>query len=131
MKLAQANVLELAPVLSRTATLTGSAIDTRPLNGVAQVILMSTAATAGTNPTLDVKLTHCDTSGGSYADVTGAAFAQVTATDTTQMIAVDSSALKRYVKVVGTLGGTSTPTFAYGVALVGINHAGRNASQSV
>jgi hypothetical protein len=99
MKLAQANVLELAPVLSRTATLTGSAVDTRALSGV--------------------------------ADVTGATFAEVTNADTTQMIAVNADALKRYVKVVGTLGGTSTPTFAYGVALVGINHAGRNASQAV
>jgi hypothetical protein len=131
MKLAQANVLELAPVLSRTATLTGSAVDTRALSGVAQVILMSTAATAGSSPTLNVKLTHCDTSGGSYTDVTGATFAEVTNADTTQMIAVNADALKRYVKVVGTLGGTSTPTFAYGVALVGINHAGRNASQAV
>lgn len=132
MNLAQANVVELAPNAVRTSTLTGTAVDTRALDGVAQVVLVSSAATAGTDPTLDVKLTHCDTSGGSYTDVTDATFAQVTdAADSTQMIAVKTGELKRYVKVVGTIGGTSTPTFGFGVVLVGCNHAGRNSSQSV
>jgi len=132
MKIEQANVVELIPAAVRTSTVTGSAVDTRALDGVCQIVLMSSAATAGTSPTLNVKLTHCATSGGSYTDVTGATFAQVTnAADSTQMIAVKAGELERYVKAVGTIGGTSTPTFGFGVALVGMNHAGRNASQAV
>lgn len=131
--LMQSNVVELAPLVSgRTATLTGSAVDLRAYEGVVQVILTCEAASAGTSPTLDVKLQDATTSGGSYADVTGATFTQVTdAADVTQMITVDAAASRGFVKVVGTIGGTSSPAFSYAVVAVGQKKAGRNASQTV
>lgn len=132
MNLHQANVVELAACAERTSTLTGSGVEIRDFDGVAQVILMSSAATAGTTPTLNVKLQECDTVGGSYTDVAGATFSEVTdAADACQMIAIKPGELKPFIKVIGTIAGTSTPTFQFGVVLVGTLHAGRNASQDV
>lgn len=132
MDISQANVIELAPVAVRTSTLTGSAVDVSDYTGPLHIILQSSAATAGTDPTLNVKLTECDTPGGSYTDVSGATFTEVTdAADVTQMITVDVDSLKQYVKIVGTIGGTVTPTFGFGISAVGVLQAGRNASQTV
>lgn len=128
----QANVVEALACAERTSTVTGSAVDVREYEGKGQVILMSSAATAGTSPTLDVKLQDSTTSGGSYSDVTGATFTQVTdAADSTEMIPIDFDASDGFIKVVGTIGGTSTPTFQFGVAIIGQKKSGRNSSQAV
>lgn len=132
MRLSQANVVELAPMALRTSTLTGTGQDISNYTGICQVILQSTAATVGTNPTLDVKLQESDVVGSGYTDITGAVFAQLTAAaDVTSMIAIKPDELKKFIRVIGTIGGTSTPTFAFGVSLVGCLQAGRNSSQVV
>lgn len=132
MSLIQANVVEVLPNAVRTSTATGSAIDVRAYEGKGQVIFTSSAATAGTTPTLNAKLTECATSGGSYTDVSGGAFAEVTdAADSTQMIPIDFDACKGYIKGVGTIAGTDTPTFGFAITIVGRLKSGRNASQSV
>ena len=129
----QQNILELAPLVSdRTSTLTGSAVDLAGYDGPAHIILQCEAASAGTNPTMNVKLQHATTSGGSYADVSGLAFTEVTdAGDSTQMISCQVSDLRQFIRVVGTLGGTSSPAFTFGVTMVALKKDGRNASQSV
>jgi len=107
-----------------TSTTTGSAVDIQRLDGRGKLVLIAGAASAGTAPTLDVKLTECDTSGGTYTDVTGAAFTQVTdAADSTQSLSINLAGLKRYVKAVATVGGTSTPTFSLAVILDGLQEA--------
>ena len=133
MNLRQSNIVELAPLVSgRTSTLTGSAVDLRKYEGVGQIILQCEAASAGTDPTMNVKIQESATSGGSYTDVSGAAFTEVTdAADSTQMIAIDLAACKGFVKVIGTIGGTSSPAFTFGVSMVANRKAGRNASQAV
>lgn len=96
-----------------SSTVTGSAVDIRNWSGKGKMVLNAGAASAGTDPTLTVKLTHCATVDGTYADVTGAAFAAVTdAADSVQQLGVDWDSLHRYVKAVATIGGTDTPTFA-------------------
>lgn len=113
-----ANQLTTSELLSArqiTSTATGAAVDIRDLKGKGKIVLAASAAAAGTNPTLNVKLTHCTTSGGSYSDVSGAAFAEVTTTAGVQQIGVDFDSLHRYVKVVATVAGTDTPTFALAV----------------
>jgi len=125
------NVIELAAGAVRTSTLTGTAVDLAGYDGVAHLILQSSAATAGTAPTLDCKLQDCATVGGSYADVTGATFAQVTTSDSTEMITVKVQEIKQFVKLIGTIGGTATPTFGFGVSMVATRAHGRNASQAV
>lgn len=132
MNLIQANVIEALPTAVRTSTITGSAVNVKKYEGKGQVILTTSAATAGTTPALNVKLTESATSGGSYTDVTNGDFAEVTdAGDSTQMIPIDFDASKGFLKVVGTITGTSTPTFGFGVVIVGQLKSGRNASQAV
>lgn len=132
MSLIQANVAEVIPNAVRTSTFTGSAVDVRKYEGKGQVIFTSSAATAGSSPTLNAKLTESDASGGSYTDITGATFTQVTdAADRTQMIPIDFDACKGWVKGVGTIGGTSTPTFGFAMTIIGRLKSGRNASQSI
>lgn len=133
MDLTQANVAELIANAVRTATLTPSnGVDVKDFDGPVLLILQASAATAGTTPTLNVKLQHSDVINDAFADVTGVAFNQVTgAADLTQMLTVQIGALKRYVRCVATIAGTDTPTFGFGVSMVGCLHQGRNASQVV
>jgi hypothetical protein len=39
---------------------------------------LDSAAGGGSSPTLDIKLTECATTGGTYTDLSGATFTQVT-----------------------------------------------------
>lgn len=110
--------IALAPPAALTATTTGSAIDVSGFHGLCDMVLNS-AATGGAGMTSDVKLTHCDTSGGTYTDVTNGAFAQVTnAAASCQTLILNADSLKKYVKVVHTLAGTN-PTVTSGVTISG------------
>jgi hypothetical protein len=112
----------IALVSGRTTVSASSAIDLKGYEGIGELELIAELASAGTNPTLAVKVQECDTSGGTYADVDPAlAFATVTgaANGGVQALKMNFSALKRFIKVVPTLGGTSTPTFTFGVTLRG------------
>ncbi|MDX2074699.1 MAG: hypothetical protein SFX19_10125 [Alphaproteobacteria bacterium] len=108
-------VLNLAGVASRTSNLDGSAIDLKDYDGEAVIVLDSSAATAGSSPTLDVKLQESADGSTGWTDVTGGAFTQVTNAASKQKLSINTDECKRYIKAVGTLGGTSTPTFIYGV----------------
>ena len=122
--LAQATGVELAPAASRTSTLTGTGIDVLEYEGVA-LVLLNTSAGSGTSPTLDVKLQHSDDD-STYEDVTSGAFSQVTdAAETAgvKVMKLNVSDLKRYLRIVGTIAGT-TPSFDFGVEFVGITKAG-------
>ena len=121
--LAQAVGLVLAAAAQRTSTLTGTGIDVLDYEGVTLAVLNASAGT-GTTPTLDVKLQHSDDD-STYADITGGAFAQVTdvaGTAGVQVLKANVSDLKRYVRVIGTIAGT-TPSFEFGVEFVGIKKA--------
>jgi hypothetical protein len=115
---------ELAPAARRTTTLTGIGIDVLEYEGVALVLLNASAGT-GTSPTLDVKLQHSDDD-STYEDVTSGTFTQVTDVAETagvRVMKLNVSDLKRYLRVVGTIAGT-TPSFDFGVEFVGITKAG-------
>lgn len=121
--LAQAVGLSLAAAARRTSTLTGTGIDVLDYEGVALLVLNASAGT-GTSPTLSVKLQHSDDN-STFADVTGAAFTQVTdvaGTAGIQVLKINVPDLKRYLRVVGTIAGT-TPSFDFGVEFVGITKA--------
>lgn len=118
--LAQAVSGELAPAARRTTTLTGTGIDLLDYEGVA-LVLLNTSAGTGTTPTLDVKLQHSDDD-STYADVTSGAFSQITSVAETagvKVMKLNASDLKRYLRVIGTIAGT-TPSFDFGVEFVGI-----------
>jgi len=106
-----------------TSTETGTGIDMSLYEGMAVVVLNSSAKTAGTDPTLDVKLQSDPAVGGSYADITGATFAQITTVAGTEAIAINVSNCDAFVRAIGTIGGTSTPTFDFGVTIYGVKKA--------
>ncbi len=121
--LAQTVGAALATAARRTSTLTGTGIDVLEYEGVA-LVLLNTSAGTGTSPTLDVKLQHSDDN-TTFADVTSGAFSQVTevaGTAGVKVMKVNVSDLKRYLRVVGTITGT-TPSFDFGVEFVGIKKA--------
>ena len=88
-------------------------------------LYLDISARSGTSPTLDVKVQAKDSLSGNYVDVSGGAFAQKNATGTDDLIIYPSVAavsnrrvgdhIPRDWRVVGTIGGSSTPTFTYTV----------------
>jgi hypothetical protein len=121
--LSQALALLVAPPIARTATLTGTAVDLLDYEGVGLVVLNAAAATAGSTPTLNVKVQHSDTTTtGDFADVTGATFTEVTdgaGTAGVQYLKLNVSNLKRYIRVIGTIAG-SNASFDFSVEFVGV-----------
>jgi hypothetical protein len=121
--LASAYTLLLAPPIARTATLTGTALDVLDYEGACLIVLNAAAATAGTTPTLNVKLQHCaTTTSGDFVDVTGATFTQVTdvaGTAGVQTLHLNVSDLKQYLRVIGTIAGANA-SFDFTVEFVGV-----------
>lgn len=114
----QFQIATLAAAAAVTATGNISGIDVTSYVGKAIVVLTS-AAGAGTSPTLDTKLQESDTVSGTYSDIAGAAFAQVTGAAVALKLAIDIDAAKPFIRVVDTVGGTS-PSFTRGVALLAL-----------
>jgi len=106
---------------ARTASANGTGFDLEGSNGAegeAIVILASDAASAGSSPTLDVKLQE-SANNSDWSDISGATFTQVTdAAQALEKISINTNDVKRYLRAVGTIGGTSSPAFTYSVALV-------------
>jgi hypothetical protein len=71
------------------------------------------AATAGSSPTYNAELQSGSASDGSNAAAFAPANAvtEVTSTASTQVLEVDTRVAARYLKIVQTLGGTSSPSF--------------------
>ena len=65
-------------------------------------------AVLSTDNTLSLDLKQGQTFSDSASDISGATFTQVTAANNVQVICFDRT--KRYVRYVGTIGGSSTPT---------------------
>lgn len=105
---------------SRTASANGTGFDLEGSNGAegeAIVILASDAASAGSSPTLDVKLQE-SSDNSTFTDITDATFTQVTDAASSQKISINTNDVKRYLRAVGTIGGTSSPAFTYTVQLI-------------
>mgnify|MGYP003137423211 FL=1 len=94
------------------STAVGSAVDIQTYEGSAAFVL--TAEAGGSGITYAVKITECDTSGGSYTDVTSGAFTTTSAnTALVEKIYLNISELKQYLKVSTTVaGGTGAGALA-------------------
>ncbi len=104
-------------IAARTSTVTATGVDVSDYIG-SIAIVQDVGTVSGTTPTLDGKLQD-SADDSSYADVSGASFTQVTASNSKQVIHVDTRALRKYVRYVGTIDGT-TPSFAMGVSIIGL-----------
>ena len=105
-----------------TSTATSSAIDLLEYDGDVLLILDS-AAGGGSSPSLDIKLTECATTGGTYTDLSGATFTQVVDAASMQTLTINKDSSKRFVKIVQTIGGSS-PTFTFSINLIGLKKYG-------
>lgn len=111
--------ISLIPASDVAATANGTGVDIKDYVGSLQLLLDAGAATAGTSPTLDVKIQDSDDN-SSYADVTGKAFTQVTTVASRQQMVIDTNAVRRYIRAVVTVGGTNSPSFPASLQGVGI-----------
>lgn len=110
-------VTVLSSAVSRTSSYNGSWAAKPQAEGQALVLLVIGTVT-GTSPTLDLKLQDADDSSGTNsADVSFGGFPQVTVGTTTYQMVVDVKKLRPYLRVVGTIGGT-TPNITAGVFLI-------------
>lgn len=100
-----------------TSTTNGTGVDLSQYDGQVAVLLDSAAGT-GTSPTSNVKIQD-SADNSSFADVTGLAFTQVTTTASRQKLVFDTRDVRRYVRVVNTVGGT-TPSFVQSVAILAV-----------
>jgi len=100
-----------------TASANGAGVDVSNYQGDVKVTLDSSAG-GGADHTLDVKLQHSDDN-STWVDVTGGAFTQVTnAGASFESIILNGDGLKKYVRGVDTVAGTS-PTFSRSLQLIG------------
>ena len=123
MSVIQQNLDKLTVVAGKatgavTSTATSSHIDLLEYDGDVLLVLDCAAGT-GTSPTLDIKLTECATTGGTYTDLSGATFTQVTDSASMQTLVINKDSAERYIKIVQTITGSS-PSFTFSVNLIGV-----------
>lgn len=117
---------QLIEAQTATSTVTGTGVDFSGWDRELYISLSADSASAGTTPTLDVKLQE-SADDSTYTDISGATFTQVTDTagtainpsDSDGTITVNVSDKAKYIRAVGTIGGTSTPTFEFCVIAFG------------
>lgn len=101
-----------------TVTGNGTGVNVSDYNGVLKLVL-SFGAGGGTSPTLDVKIQD-SADDSTYADLSPAkAFTQVTdAAASFQTLGLDTRSVRKFIRAVATLTGTS-PTFDGAVVAIG------------
>ena len=120
------HVAAVAPIAA-SAVQTSAAIDTKGY-GVGMVIVQNGAATGTPSSyTVDAKVQHCATSGGSYTDVSGAAITQITADGKYAQIRLEGLGISvnRFIKVLVTpamTGGSSPKALISADVLFGQAH---------
>lgn len=98
---------------SLTANTNGTGVDLQQSKGNALFVVNCGLASAGTTPTMNFKVQD-SADNSSFADVTGGAFPDQV-TDSlkagSQMVSIAKDKLRRYARIVATIGGTSSPAF--------------------
>jgi hypothetical protein len=104
------SVLDILPVAAVTSSGNGTGVDLQQYAGQVAIVL-DAHNVAGTTPTMDVKVQD-SADNSSFADISpSVAFTQVTTTDSVQKLVVNKDNLRRYIRVVKTIGGTSSPQY--------------------
>lgn len=111
--------ISLIPSEAIAASANGAGVDIKDYVGTLQILLDAGAATAGTLPTLDVKIQDSPDN-TNFTDIAGKAFTQVTTVASRQQLVLDTNAVGRYIRAVSTVGGTASPSFPISVQGVGI-----------
>ena len=115
-QVAQASVSDPLSIAASAAS--ANYVDLTTYEGNVKIVL-SSANTAGTNPTLDCKLQHSDDH-STWGDVTGKTFTQQTTALSKSLLSLGFNvrSVKRYVQLYYTIGGTASPAFTVSAVLL-------------
>lgn len=123
-----ASRIGLDPAARAAGTVNGTGIDRRGFNSCALIGQTGAITGAPSAQTLDLKLQHSDTVGGTYADYVpsipqpspSGAVAQITAASTVKKRSIDLKTAKAFIRVVGVTGFTAgtTPTMESSATIV-------------
>jgi hypothetical protein len=105
-------------IAARTSTVTTDAVDVRSYKG-GLAIVQSVGTVGGATRTLDGAIETSANGSTGWTAITGATFAQVSAADNVQKIGLDVRQTLGYIRYVGTIAGTSTPSLTMGVVMLG------------
>lgn len=105
-----ASVLTLLQNATVAASGNGTGVDLQPYAGDIVIVLNAKHGTGNADNTADITIED-SADNSSFAAVSGAAFTQVNGTtDSTQIMALNKDSLRRYIRAVKTIAGT-TPSF--------------------
>ena len=104
-------VLSLAPAAAYTTTTNGTGVDISQYSGQIAFVLEAAAGT-GTSPTNAIKIQHSDDN-STFVDA-NIAFTGLTTVASRQKVVAVGDNLKRYIRSVQTIGGT-TPSYTLAI----------------
>ena len=102
-----------------TANANIDGVDLRDYVGKVALVVNVAQAHAGTSPTYDLYVQSSVNSNGLGATNAGVSLTQVANTNSFQVLEIDTRAVNRYLRLVQTIGGSSSPNFPVSIALVG------------
>ena len=102
-----------------TANANIDGVDLRDYVGKVALVVNVAVAHAGTSPTYDLYVQSSVNSNGLGAVNANVSLTQVANTNSFQVLEIDTRAVNRYLRLVQTIGGTSSPNFPVSIALVG------------
>lgn len=112
-------LLNPVPVADVTSTGNGTDLDLQSYAGEI-VILADVKNIAGSSPTMDISIQD-SADNSSFAAISPAlAFTQVTTVASAQKLVINKDTLRRYVRVVKTIGGTSSPEYYVSVKILAV-----------
>lgn len=104
------SVLDLIPVSDITTTGNGTGVDLLPYAGQVAIVL-DAKNIAGSSPTLAISVED-SANNSSFAAISPAvAFTGLTTSTSVQKIVINKNSVRRYIRVVRTIGGTSSPEY--------------------
>jgi hypothetical protein len=102
---------------AQTSSTNGSAVDLGAYEGEVALILAAQHGTGNADNTLNLKVQDSADGSTGWGDVSGATFTAVNGTtDSLQKLSINKNEIKRYIRYVSTIAGT-TPSYIYSITL--------------
>lgn len=102
-----------------TASANIDGVDLKDYVGKVALIVNVAVAHAGTSPTYDLYVQSSVNANGTGPVNANVTLTQVANTNSFQVLEIDTRSVRRYLRLVQTIGGSSSPNFPVSIALVG------------
>ncbi len=102
-----------------TASANIDGVDLRDYVGKVALVVNVGVAHAGTSPTYDLYVQSSVNANGTGPVNANVTLTQVANTNSFQVLEIDTRSVRRYLRLVQTIGGSSSPNFPVSIALVG------------